>query len=63
MDPGADVAAWPKLARSGSGRFIRVALASAAAALLLGTYLAGFVDRRGFKSLSRQSDSHYESYL
>jgi type IV secretion system protein VirD4 len=40
MNPSAGVKAWPKPARSGSGRFIRVALASAAA-LLLGTYLAG----------------------
>ena len=40
MNPSAGVKAWPKPARSSSGRFIRVAIAGAAA-LLLGTYLAG----------------------
>jgi type IV secretion system protein VirD4 len=40
MSPSAGVAAWPKPARSGSVRWIKVAFASGAA-LLLGTYLAG----------------------
>jgi type IV secretion system protein VirD4 len=40
MNPSAGVAAWPKPARSGSGRWIKVAFASGAA-LLLGTYLSG----------------------
>src|SRR5580658_3597633 len=40
MSPSAGVAAWRKPAKSGSARRIKVALASAAA-LFLGTYLAG----------------------
>jgi hypothetical protein len=39
MSPGAGVAAWPKPARSGSGRFIRVACECRRTPP--GTYLAG----------------------
>ena len=40
MNPSAGVAVWPRPAKSHSGRFLKLTLASAAA-LLLGAYLAG----------------------